>query len=73
MLSEILNLLKERGAMSLKELSLHFRMETTAMEGMLQTLERKGRIERIGGGKCAACKGCALVDPADVAIFRIVD
>jgi predicted transcriptional regulator len=73
MLKEILKLLNERGAMSLKELSIHFRTEVSAMEGMLRTLERKGRIEQIGGGKCATCKGCALIDPADVTVFKAAD
>jgi hypothetical protein len=39
---------------------------------MLQMLERKGKIEKIGGGKCAACKGCAMVNPTDAAIFKAV-
>jgi putative ferrous iron transport protein C len=73
MLKEILNLLKERGPMSLAELTLALGSETAAVEGMLQTLERKGRIERIAGGsKCASCKGCALVDPAQASIFKAV-
>lgn len=70
MLSQITAWLKERGSASVAELALHFDMEPAAMEGMLQTLERKGRVERIGGEKCASCKGCALVNPADAAVFK---
>ena len=70
MLKEITIWLKERGSASVAELALHFDMEPAAMEGMLQTLERKGRVERIGGGNCASCKGCALVNPADASIFK---
>lgn len=72
MLTEILNLLKERGAMSLKEVALHFQCEIPAMEGMLETLERKGRIQRLNT-KCSNCKGCIEVKPEDAAIFRAVE
>jgi len=55
MLTEILNLLKERGPMSLAEISRHFKSEISAMEGMLNTLEAKGRIARLDT-KCSKCK-----------------
>jgi len=70
MLSEILSLLKERGPMSLKELALHFQCEIPAMMGMLETLESKGRIQRLDT-KCSNCKGCIEVIPEDAAIFKI--
>jgi len=72
MLKEIIIWLKERGSASVSELALHFDVEPAAMEGILQTLERKGRVERIGGGKCATCKGCAQVNPADLLIFKAI-
>lgn len=71
MLSEILNLLQERGAMSLKELALHFQCEIPAMEGMLETLESKGRVQRLDT-QCSNCKGCIEVKPEDAAIFKVV-
>ena len=71
MLTEILNLLKERGPMSLKELALHFQTEIPAMEGMLETLERKERITRLDT-KCSKCKGCVEVKPEDAAIYKVV-
>ncbi len=71
MLSEILKLLNERGAMSLKEIALHFRSEAPAMLGMLETLERKGRIQRLDT-QCSRCKGCLEVKPEDAAIFKAV-
>jgi len=70
MLTEILNLLKERGAMSLAELARHFQMEVSAMEGMLAMLEAKERIERLDT-KCSRCKGCVEVKPEDAAIFQL--
>jgi DeoR/GlpR family transcriptional regulator of sugar metabolism len=72
MFSQITAWLKERGSATVAELALHFDMDTAAMDGILQTLERKGRVECVGGGKCAACKGCALVNPADAAIYKAV-
>ncbi len=71
MLTEILNLLKERGAMSLKELALHFQTEIPAMEGMLDLLKAKGRIELLDI-KCSQCKGCVEVKPEDAAVFQWV-
>ncbi len=72
MLTQITLWLKERGSATVAELALHFEMEPAAMDGMLRILVRKGRVELIGGGKCAACKGCALVNPADAAIYKAV-
>jgi hypothetical protein len=71
MLSEILKLLKERGPMSLAELSRHFHSEVPAMQGMLEPLARKGRIERLNT-KCSNCKGCIEVKPEDAAIYKAV-
>ena len=71
MLTEIIKLLKERGPMSLAELARHFQTETPAMEGMVEMLEHKGRIQRLDT-KCSRCKGCAEVKPEDAAIFKIV-
>lgn len=70
MLSQIIVWLKERGSASVAELALHFDVEPAAMDGILRTLERKGRVEQIGGEKCASCKGCALVNPAGAAVFK---
>ena len=69
MLTEILKLLKEHGPMSLAELARHFQTEVPAMEGMLETLECKGRIQRLDS-KCSRCKGCAEFKPEDAAIFK---
>jgi len=72
MLSEILKRLKERGPMSLAEISRHFKSEISAMEGMLRTLEAKGRIEQLDT-KCSRCKGCVEVKPEDAAIFQCLE
>ncbi len=70
MLTEILNVLKERGPMSLAEISRHFQLDVSAMEGMLQLLEHKGRIELLDT-KCSKCKGCVEVNPEDATIFQL--
>ncbi len=69
MLSGIIKILKERGSMSLAELSLHFQTDVSAMDGMLRVLETKGRIEQLDT-KCSRCKGCVEVKPEDAAIFQ---
>jgi len=72
MLTEIIKLLKERGPMSLAELARHFQSEVSTMEGMVATLERKGRIQRLET-KCSRCKGCVEVKPEDAAIFQYLE
>lgn len=72
MLTEILKLLKERGPMSLAELACHFQTDVPAMEGMLETLERKGRIQQLDT-KCSRCKGCAQVKPEGMSIFQYAE
>jgi len=71
MLTEILKLLKERGPMSLAELARHFQTEISVMQGMLDILERKQRIEQLVT-KCSKCKGCIEVKPEDAAIYKAV-
>lgn len=71
MLTEIIKLLKERGPMSLAELARHFQTDVPAMQGMLELLEKKGRIQRLET-KCSRCKGCVEVKPEDAAVFKVV-
>ena len=71
MLSEILKLLLERGAMSLAELALHFQTEPFAMEGMLETLVAKGRVQQLDT-QCSRCNGCTSVRREDAAIFKAI-
>lgn len=70
MLSKIIDLLKTNGRMTMSELALQLQVEVSAMEGMLRTLERSGRIHQIEN-KCTHCKGCVEVKPEDVAIFEV--
>ncbi|MFA7256867.1 MAG: FeoC-like transcriptional regulator [Kiritimatiellales bacterium] len=72
MLTEIIQLLKERGPMSLSELATHFQTDVAVMEDMLSLLERKNRIQRLDT-QCSRCKGCAIVKPEDAAIFQCLE
>jgi Mn-dependent DtxR family transcriptional regulator len=72
MLSEIIRLLNERGPMSLADLARRFQVEVPAMEGMLETLERMGRIQKVETS-CSRCKGCAEVKPEDAAVFQTLE
>ncbi|NLX25038.1 MAG: sugar metabolism transcriptional regulator, partial [Lentisphaerae bacterium] len=48
MLSEIVNLLRERGgASSVQEISLLLKIDSSALHPMLDLLERKGRIVKM--------------------------
>jgi len=69
MLRGITEVLEKRGPMSLADLSLHLKTEVSALEPMLETLERKGRIRRIET-KCSKCKGCVSMKSEDAAIYR---
>lgn len=72
MLSGIIKLLKECGSMSLADLARHFQTDISVMQGMLEVLERKGRIQRLET-KCSKCKGCIEVKPEDAAIFQALE
>jgi hypothetical protein len=73
MLLAIEKLLQERRRMSLAELSIHFDADAEALEPMLETLARKGRVEKLSpeatlcGRRCA---GCAEACGADAVVYR---
>lgn len=56
MLSGIVKLLNERGALSVQEIGLAIEIESSALHPMLEMLERKGKILKVE----LPCKtGCA--------------
>ena len=71
MLSEILKLLRETdGAADLGRLSRELGVEQSAMEGMLQTLVRQGKLREISPGSetCADCPrsyGCTYLQAGE--------
>ena len=72
MLTQIIAFIKQHDGATAKEIALHFQIDVSAVDGMLHTLEQKGRIEQIAADhKCACCKGCSAVDPSDFKIYKI--
>lgn len=71
MLQSVLAWLQENGPASLSGLAARFSIDISAMERILELLERKGRIQRLET-RCSRCKGCAEVKPEDAAIFEYI-
>ena len=61
MLSEILNLFKTGEPQELEVLAQHLGTERSALEGMLMTLVRQGKLKEVilGSEDCAHCSGRA--------------
>ena len=58
MLQEILRRFRETGeALSLEQLSGELNIDKSAMEGMLQTLVRQGKLKKVEAG-AAECEHC---------------
>ena len=59
MLSQILTeLRKSNGMININELSLHLNIDRSALEGMMETLVRQGKIREIHNDQ-PACAGCS--------------
>lgn len=72
MLSAIKSFLRKRGAASLQEISLHLLTPVEAVDGMLQTLQRKGSV-RERSLKSACGSSCSNCDPATIRIFELLE
>ncbi len=63
MLSQIPNLLRERGALSVQEIALALGIDPGALRPMLELLERKGKVVKIElPCKTACAGGCTQSD-----------
>lgn len=63
MLSSIVKLLNERGALSVQEISLALEIDSSALHPMLEMLERKGKIVKIElPCKTGCAAGCSTSD-----------
>lgn len=61
MLTEIKKLLKERESISLSDLSIHFEVEESAMEKMMEIFLRKGTAKKTDiGCSTGSCGGCTM-------------
>lgn len=70
--SELSHYLKDARRAALRDMSLRFDTDPSALRGMLDTLERKGRVRKLPtntpcGGGCSSC------DPASIEIYEWVD
>jgi hypothetical protein len=74
MMSEIMELFRTHGRLTVRELAQHFRMEPAAIEPMLDLLVRKGKI-LILSDECekTTCSGCFCADREGMAIYGITD
>jgi len=57
MLSQIQKLLRERGALSVQEIALVLKIESSALHPMLEMLVRKGKILKVELPCKTACTG----------------
>lgn len=68
-LSELTGYLAEHKRVALLDLSYRFESSPDALRGMLEVLERKGRVRRVEGG--AACtKGCTKCNPQTLETYE---
>jgi len=68
MLRKIIDLFKERKIINLSDLSIHFKTDESAMQAMLETLEKKRYICKLNTecNSCSdSCKGCSFASEKD--------
>ncbi len=83
MLKKILELLEERGAVSLKDLESNLDVQASAIEEMLNVLIRKGRVRELTAEEFSAscpsnkgggCKSCPVSkDENNYRFFALTD
>jgi hypothetical protein len=73
MLTEILELIRRHGRLSLIELTGQFRTDASALEPMMDILIRKGKV-RIFSGGCAggSCTVCSCASRESILIYEAV-
>jgi hypothetical protein len=68
-LAELADYLARHRRAALLDLSCRFESSPEALRGMLERLERKGRVRRLAGG--APCAGtCGKCDPASLETYE---
>lgn len=71
-LSEVKAYLSERRRVSVADLAIHFGVEPGAIRGMLEVLERKGRVRHLEPAT-GGCSGCHACDDAMSDVYVWVD
>lgn len=70
--SELSRYLRDNRRAAVRDLAYRFDAEPDALRGMLETLERKGRVRRLPANTpCAG--GCCQCDPTTIEIYEWVD
>jgi hypothetical protein len=70
-LAEISHYLQSHRRASLNDLARGLGSTPEALEMMLKTLERKGRVRRLpSGSKCASSSSCCQCDPTLITIYE---
>jgi hypothetical protein len=65
-LTDLKEYVRERGIVSLHEMSLHFSSDASAISAMMENWIRKGKVEKIqmDSGSCGGCVMC----PKDIKV-----
>ncbi len=69
-LTDISHYLREHGRASLNDIALGVGSAPEALETMLATLERKGRVRRLPAGSSCGTSTCSKCDPTTLAIYE---
>lgn len=72
MLSEIVRLVKRNNQISLRDIAIHFRMESSAVEPMMDILLRKGKV-KLFGAEClsGSCSGCSCSSRESMMLYTL--
>ena len=69
-LSRLSDYLRQQRRASVADLALGLDASPDALRAMLGTLQRKGRVRRLDGPRCAS--GCCKCDPASLELYEWV-
>lgn len=69
-LSQLSDYLRQQRRASVADLALGLDASPDALRAMLGTLQRKGRVRKLDGPRCAS--GCCKCDPASLEMYEWV-
>jgi len=73
MLLQILQLFEERKTISLRDLSLHYKIDSSAIQAILDELVKKGKISRNHLECESCCTGCGYCSYANVKdVYKLI-
>ncbi len=71
MIRELSAFLQSQRRAALRDLAYRFDIDAEALRGMLELLERKGRVRRLAPG--TNCRGCCQCDPTQIELYEWQD